>query len=78
MDSPPNFTILSEKVSPLLRDVRFKPRKLVRFGVRMIPFRRGMDVARKAFSKVRIVYDLRRAEGGSPVVGVGRRTGVSE
>ena len=44
----------------------------------MDPFRGGPDVARKTFSEEQIVYALRQAEGGTPVVEVCRRLGVSE
>jgi len=44
----------------------------------MTPFRGGLDVARKTFSEEHIVYALRQAEGGTPVVEVCRRLGVTE
>ncbi len=44
----------------------------------MNPSRGGLTVTRKTFSEEQVVYALRQAEGGTPVVEVCRRLGVTE
>jgi putative transposase len=47
-------------------------------GVRMNASRGGRSVTRKTFSEEQIVYALRQAEAGTPVVEVCRKLGITE